>query len=147
MSLRLVLPALTVLFAAACHSTPKAPCADTQAIVAAVAKEHPEVARLTVHTTMPGGTGPIAVASTSAEKLGKPSDIEDVNAMNKGETVVIENVGELDVTVPMCQVGSKFTASTGVTFKTEKGYQKQQLVDLAKAITKVVEAKMAANKK
>lgn len=147
MSFRIAVSALTVLFAAACHSAPKAPCADTQAIVTAVAKEHPEVVRLSVHATPPGGTSPVAIASTAAEKLGKPSDVEDVNAMNKGTTVVIENTNELDVTVPICPVGSKFTATAGITFKTQKGTDTKQLTDLATAIAKVVEQKMSELKK
>lgn len=138
---------LLVLFAAACQSTPSAPCADTQAIVEAVAKDYPAVTRLTVHTTPPNGSESIAIASTLAEKLGKPSDPEDLKAIKKGMTVVIENTNELDVTVPICQKEGKFTAAAGVTFKTEKGTDKRQLTELAQAIAKVLEDKMAAPKK
>lgn len=139
--------ALLTLFAAACQSPPAAPCADTQAVVEAVAKEYPAVTRLTVHTTPPSGGTSVAVASTLAEKLGKPSDPEDLKAMKKGETVVIENTNELDVTVPICKKDGWFTAAAGVTFKTEKGTDRRQLTELAQAIAKVVEDRMKATKK
>lgn len=139
--------ALLVLFTSACQSTPTAPCADTQAIVEAVAKEYPAVTRLTVHTTPPNGGESIAIASTLPEKLGKPSDPEDLKAIKKGETVVIENTNELDVTVPICQKEGKFTAAAGVTFKTERGTDKKQLTELAQAIAKVLEDRMKAPKK
>ena len=147
MSFRFALSVLPILFATACHSTPKPPCPDTQAIVVAVAKEHPEVSRLSVHTTPPGGKGPVAVASTAAEKLGTPSDVEDVNAMAKGTTVVLETAGEVDVTVPICMKDNKYTAAAGVTFKTKKGADKKQLEELATAIAKVVEQRMSELKK
>jgi sensor histidine kinase regulating citrate/malate metabolism len=139
--------ALLTLFAAACQSTPAAPCADTQAIVQAVAKEYPAVTRLTVHTTPPNGSQSIAVASTLPEKLGKPSDPEDLKAMKKGETVVIENTNELDVTVPILQKDGWYTGAAGVTFKTEKGTDKKQLTELAQAIAKVIDDRMQAPKK
>lgn len=148
MSLRSVSAvALIALFAVSCKSTPKAPCTDTQTIVEAVAKDYPNVTRLTVHAVPPTGGGHVAVASTLAEKLGKPSDPEDLKAMKNGETVVIEETGGLDVTVPICSKEGKFTAAAGVTFKTEKGSDQRQLVELAKAIAKVLEDKMAAAKK
>jgi hypothetical protein len=139
--------ALSALLVSACQSTPSAPCADTQAIVESVAKMHPEIARLTVHTTPAGGSGPIAVASTMAEKLGKPSDPEDLKAMAKNLTVTMEEVGSYDVTVPICMKNGKATAAVGVTFNTDKGTDKAQLTELANAVAKVVEDRMAGMKK
>ncbi|MBM4060928.1 MAG: hypothetical protein FJ265_07505 [Planctomycetes bacterium] len=147
MSLRSVSTVALFALFAACHSTPGAPCPDTQKIVEAVAADHPAVTRLTVHATPPGGSGPVAVASTLAEKRGKPSDPEDLDAMKRGEPVVLDVVGEFDVTVPICQKEGKYTAAVGVSFANEKGANKRQLTDLAAAIAKVVEDRMAALKK
>ena len=83
---------VSVLVAAGCQST-AAPCADTQAVVEAVAKEHPDCVRLTVHATPPTGGEWRAIASTSAEKLGKPSDKEDLDARGTGRTVVLDEPG------------------------------------------------------
>ena len=79
--------------------------------------------------------------------LGTPSDVEDVNAMAKGTTVVLETAGEVDVTVPICMKDNKYTAAAGVTFKTKKGADKKQLEELATAIAKVVEQRMSELKK
>ncbi|MBP8298879.1 MAG: hypothetical protein KA020_00830 [Planctomycetes bacterium] len=138
--------ALSALFVTACQSTPTAPQNETQAIVESVAKMHPEVTRLTVHTTPAGGSGPIAVASTMAEKLGKPSDPEDLKAMAKNLTVTMEEVGSYDVTVPICMKDGKPTAAVGVTFNADKGTDKENLKNLATAIAKVVEDRMTAAK-
>lgn len=139
--------ALSALFVSACESTPMAPRGDTQAIVESVAKMHPEVTRLTVHTTPAGGSGPIAVASTMAEKVGKPSDPEDLKAMAKNLTVTMETVGSYDVTVPICMKNGKATAAVGVTFNADKGTDTQNLTNLATAIAKVVEDRMTDMKK
>jgi len=130
-----------------CQSTaPTAPCKTTQAIVDSVAADYPAVVRLTVHTTMPGGSGPVAVASTWAEKLGKPSDPEDLDAMRRGMPVVLETLTEVDVTLPILNQGARWDGAVGVSFKNEpeRAQSLQALTDLAKAIAKVVEDRMIA---
>mgnify|MGYP001593820213 CR=1 FL=1 len=135
------------LFAAACHSTPSAPCPNTQAIVESVGKEHPEVARLTVHCVPPGGGACCAVASTLAEKRGKVSDPEDLEAMGTGKLVVLDEAGGVDVTVPVMQKGARWEATVGVTFKPNPEMKKEQFVELATAIARVVEDRMVAMRK
>lgn len=142
MNLRSFSPAL-LLAAVACHSAPKpAPCPDTQAIVLAVYREHPELHRLTVHQALPGTSEPIAIACTWSEKLGKPSDPEDLDAMRRGVTKVIETTDELDVTVPIRKRGASHGATVGVTFKTKPGDSRKMLTELAHAIAKDIDARM-----
>jgi anti-sigma factor RsiW len=69
---------------AGCASGPQTTCPKAQAIVDSIAKEHPEVVRLTVHEVPPAGGECHAVASTSSDKRGKPSDPEDLEAMKTG---------------------------------------------------------------
>jgi len=130
-----------------CRSTPSAPSPDIQAIVEAVAKDHPEVVRLTVHMVPPGGGVSCVVASTLAEKLGKVSDPEDLEAMATGKVVVLEEVGAVDVTVPVMKKGARWESSVGVTLKPNAQLGRAQYVELAKAIARVVEDRMAAIKK
>lgn len=145
MNLRSFTPVL--LFAAvACHSAPKpAPCPDTQSIVLAAYRENPQLHRLSVHQALPGTTEPIVVASTWAEKLGKPADPEDLDAMRRGNVVVLENHNELDVTVPIQARGARHAAAVGVTFKTDQGADKQTMIELAKAIAKTIDDRMTAH--
>lgn len=134
---------VSVLVAAGCQST-AAPCADTQAVVESVAKEHPDCVRLTVHSTPPTGGEWCVIASTSAEKLGKPSDKEDLDARGTGRTVVLDEPGAVDVTVPILLKDAKWGAVCGVTIKTAAGASREQIVNNANTIAKAVEASMKA---
>lgn len=115
-------------------------CVDPQAVVEQIAKEHPECTRLTVHCTPAGETAAIACASTAADKKGKPSDPEDLRAMQTGQTVVLDEAGALDVTVPICAKDGKHMAACGVTLK-GAGSRDQQIA-AATAIAKKVESSL-----
>lgn len=116
---------------------------DAQAVVEAVAQANPDCTRLTVHCTPAGAAGPIACASTAPAKKDKPSDPEDVKAMATGQTVVLEEGGALDVTVPICAKDGKYLAACGVTLKTA-GMSRDQVVAKATSIAKEVEGKLGA---
>ncbi len=138
MKYALVLP---VLFAiSSCQCAPSAPCPDTQAVVTKVAAAHPEVVRLTVHAVPPAGGALCAIASSLPEKLGKPSDPEDHRAIDSGETVVLDEAGAVDYTVPVRQKDGKFTAAVGVTLKS--GGDPAAQMAAAKAIAAEVAGQM-----
>ena len=142
------------LLLAACQSGPSVACCpascaspEAQAIVDAVAKDHPQVVRLTVHGKPAGCDQYCAIASTIAGKVCKLSDAEDLESMSTGKPVVMEEVGAVDVTVPVLKVGPQCTATVGVTFKANAEMGREQFVELAKAIAAVVEDRMAADRK
>ncbi len=140
--------AICLLVVVGCKSSEgSAPCPDTQAIVESVAKQYPDCTRLTVHTTPPSGGACCAVASTSAAKLGKASDPEDLDAMKTGKTVVLDEAGAVDVTVPICSNGGSYTGACGVTLKSSAAATREDLVARATLIAKDVETRMAAMKK
>ena len=134
---------VSALVAAGCQST-AAPCADTQAVVESIADQHPDCVRLTVHSAPPSGGDWCVIASTNAEKLGKPSDKEDLDARGTGRTVVLDEPGAVDVTVPILLKDAKWGATCGVTVKAAEGANREQLVSKANTIAKEVEASMAA---
>lgn len=123
---------LSLLFVAACQGTPQAPNSTAQAVVEKVAAAHPECVRLTVHRVPATGGWMQVVASTLAEKLGKASDPEDHRAIATGETVVLDEAGAVDYSVPVCKQGGEYTAVIGVTLKTGGDPAKQ--MNVAKAI-------------
>jgi hypothetical protein len=129
----------------ACTTTPKAPCADTQRVVESVAVLHPECVRLSVHSAPPGGGAKVAIASTSPDKLGKPSDPEDIEAMQSGRTIVREEPGAVDFTVPITRRGDTWNAACGVTLAANAGANRDQLRARAEQIARSVEVAMAAN--
>lgn len=117
-----------------------------QSLVDATAKANPDVIRLTVHKANASGGGSTVAASTSAEKLGKPSDKEDLQAMETGQTVVLEEKDALDITVPAMQKDGKWTAAIGVTLKAPAGTDKEALKKRASEVASGLE-KMVATKK
>jgi hypothetical protein len=134
---------VSAFLAAACRSAPIAPSAEAQAVVESIARQHADCVRLTVHALRPSGSDYCAIASTKAEKLGKPSDPEDLQAMKTGETIVLDEPGALDVTVPILQEGGRWTAACGVTLRMHGGDERTQLVAEATGIAREVEASLA----
>lgn len=128
---------LVALSLVACHSTSHCDaCTNAQAVVDSVAKQNAECVRLTVHCAMDGGAK--CCASTMAERVGKASDKEDVEAMQTGKNVVLEEPGAIDVTIPIRQEGGKFHSTCGVTLKAA-GMTREQAVAKATTIAKAVE--------
>lgn len=137
---------LPLLLLAACASAPQPLYPDFQAVVETTAKKYPQVVRLTLHTTPTGSSGPVVVASTMAEKLGKPSDPEDLKAMAKAEVVVLAGATEYDVTVPILQQGGFYTAACGVTFKIEAARDRRLIDELAKAIAAEIDGRLTLSR-
>lgn len=138
------LSALLVVGCTAKVESPSTTDAAAQAAIEAVAKTNPDVVRLTVH--MQQANGAVAVASTAADKLGKPSDKEDVQAMQSGQTVVLDEKDAVDVTVPAMQKDGKWTAAIGVTLKAPAGADKEALKKKAAEIAGGIEKTLATKK-
>lgn len=134
LSLSLLLP----LFAlAGCASTCCDSGCDPQAVVEKVARQNPDVVRLTVHCIKDGKA--TACASTSAAKKGQPSDQEDIQAMRTGETIVLDEGSNLDITVPIQKRDGAYHAACGVTMPAQ-GLTRPAAIEKATAIAKAVEA-------
>jgi len=128
-----------------CASTAGGKCANcekAQSVVASVQKQNAECSRLTIHCSMGGAMK--ACASTSADKVGKPSDKEDVQAVQTNQPVVLDENGAVDVTVPIAMKDGKPTIACGVTLK-GAGMTKDQAVTKATAIAKSVESSLGGS--
>jgi hypothetical protein len=139
---------LSTLAAIGCKSTSAEKrcceaCEQAQAVVERVARENPSVTRLTVHCTPPKGGAPMACASTSADKRGKPSDPEDLRAMQSGRPEVMEEGTALDVTVPIMQKDGRYTGACGVTLKPEG--TREATIERARSIAMAVETDVKKN--
>jgi len=121
-----------------------APFAAAQKVVDGVAKRHPEVTRLTIHAVPAGKSGPIQLASTMAERRGKPSDPEDLKALSTGEQTVLDEKGALDVTVPILLTDGKPGAVAGVTLAVAADSDRDALIAKAQAIAAEVEKEVRA---
>lgn len=136
LSLALVLVATAILSSACASTRVCTSCADAQALVESVARQNPECTRLTLHCAMAGGTK--CCASTLAAKVGQPSDREDLEAIQTGRPVVLDETGALDVTVPIREQEGRFHAACGVTLKSA-GMTREQAVTKATAIAAAVD--------
>jgi hypothetical protein len=128
---------------AACASTKKAPYPDAQEIVDRVAARHSDLVRLTLHAE-PEGKDCTQVASTMAERRGKPSDPEDIKAMKTGRQIVLDEGGNVDVTVPILIKSGRPTAIAGVTLTPMAGASRDATVRKARGIAQELAGEIRA---
>ena len=79
-----------------------------------------------------------------ADRRGKPSDPEDLEALKTGKEVILEEPGAIDVTVPILVVDGKATAVSGVTLAFQEGADRDALVSEARAIAQELEKAIQA---
>lgn len=115
------------------------PFPDAQKIIDGVAANHPNLTRLTLHAVPTGKAVCTQLASTMAGRRGKPSDPEDLKALETGEEVILDEEGALDVTVPILMKDGKPTAVAGVTLAVKEGADRDALVSEARTIAQEVE--------
>lgn len=129
-------PWLLVAVLGACASTSQdvTPFAKAQVVVDGVAARHPDVVRLTLHAVPSGSSQCTMLASTAPGRAGKPSDPEDLQALETGMPVVLDEEDALDVTVPILLEDDKPTAVAGVTLRRSADSDRAVLIGRAKAI-------------
>ena len=126
---------MIVALLVACASTGgDVPYPEAQSVIDRIAAEHPDLVRLTLHAVPVGKTECTQLASTMAERRGKPSDPEDLEAMRTGKEVVLSEPGAIDVTVPIMKIGGKPTAIAGVTLRAGDMADRNALVEKARKI-------------
>lgn len=125
-------------------TTDAASFAGAQAVIDQVAAKHADLKRLTLHAVPTGKEACTQIASTMASRRGKPSDPEDLKALETGEEVKLDEGGALDLTVPIRMVDGKPTAVAGVTITHGEGADAEALVNKARAIAKELEAALQA---
>ena len=139
----ILIPILFVSLVAGCASM-KGPYPAAQDILDGVAAKHPDLVRLTLHAVPEGKTDCTQVASTAKKRRGKPSDPEDLKAMETGREVVLEEDGAIDVTVPILMQMGKAIAVTGVTLPLKEGENRNAVIAKARGIASELEAAVRA---
>ena len=105
----------SLLFVGACQSGPSSDYPAAQQVVSDIAASHDDIVRLSLHAHPEGKEGVMCIASTSAEKAGKPSDDEDVKALAEGEVVEMMEGENYDYTAPIKDHNGAVFAVVGVT--------------------------------
>jgi ligand-binding sensor protein len=110
-----------------------------QKVLDGVAAQHANLKRLTLHAVPAGKTECTQIASTRADRRGRPSDPEDLEALRTGKEVILDEAGAIDVTVPILVADGKAAAVTGVTLTLKDGADRDSLLNEAHAIAKELE--------
>ena len=105
-----------------------------QELVNNMVSKHPDLVRLTIHAVPAGKEASIIIACNIKEKIGKPSDPEDLEAMKTGKTVTLKEGDNLDVTAPIVDKVGKPVAATGITLRFKKGESENEVIEKAKSI-------------
>ncbi len=137
---------LALLIGCNSESEPREAITAQMLIDRAVAK-NPRVVRLTIHATKTGDTKSTIIACNLAEKVGKTSDPEDLDAMKTGKTTVQKEGDALDITMPIFDAHGKAIAASGVTIKTKKDEPEEQTVAKAKSIVESLQKEIQSYKK
>lgn len=110
-----------------------------QKLVDALAIRHPELVRIGLHLTPPGGSVNIIVASNVAARIGQKSDPEDLQAMQTGKPVVLREQGNFDVTLPFHNASGTTIGAIGLTLKPEAQERESGAVQRARKIASELE--------
>jgi len=120
---------------------------EAQTLVEKMVSKYPQLVRLTIHAVPTGEKNSRIIACNIKEKIGKPSDPEDLEAMKTNKTVVLKEGNNLDVTAPICNKEGKPIAATGITLRFKKGEKEGVVVERAKAIARELTDAIQGSKK
>ena len=118
-----------------------------QELVEGMVSKHPDLARLTIHAVPTGEEASRIIACNIKDKIGNLSDPEDLEAMKTGETVVLREGDNLDVTAPIWNKAGKPIAATGITLRLGKEETESDIVKKATAIAKELNTAIQNTKK
>ena len=101
-----------------------------------VVSKHPDLVRLTIHAAPTGEEGSRIIACNIKEKIGTPSDPEDLEVLKTNKIVVLKEGDNLDVTAPIPDKTGNIIAATGITLRFRKGKTENQVIEEAKSIAR-----------
>ena len=126
---------LTAILLTSCSSpSPRTNFRDAQRLVDDLAARHDDLVRLTIHAVPTGRKSSRIIACNLPEKIGQPSDPEDIEAMHTGRTIVLREGDNLDVTAPLTDRLGKPVAAAGITLKCPPTADQDTLTAQAKTI-------------
>ncbi|MCK4390428.1 MAG: hypothetical protein KAV83_09360 [Desulfobacterales bacterium] len=111
---------------------------EAQELVDNMVSKHPDLLRLTIHAVPTGKEGSRIIACNIREKIGAPSDPEDLEVLKTNKIVVLREGDNLDVTAPIRDKAGKPIAASGITLRFRKGETENKLIEKAKSIANEV---------
>jgi hypothetical protein len=119
--------------------------ASAQQTLQSVAAGYPNLVRLTLHAVPRGETQMKAIASSVADRRNKPSDPEDISAVQSGKETVQEAGDNLELTLPIADANGQRIAAAGVTLE-RNGRSRDELIGDARTIAGQLGAAVRAAK-
>lgn len=129
-----------------CDDAKCEPAASAQAAVDSAVGRHADLVRLTIHAVPTGESAARVVATNSDAKRGKPSDPEDLKAFATGETIVLAEGDNVDVTLPLRDSAGAIMAVAGVTLANPKHLPQSEIVAQAQKIAAELQSAMCCAK-
>ena len=112
--------------------------AQAQALIERIVSSHPDLVRLTIHAVPAGEKRNRIIACNIKEKIGMPSDPEDLEAMRDNRMVILKDGTNLDVTLPILDRSGRPIAAAGVTLPVRKGESKGEVIERARSIVRLL---------
>ncbi len=109
-----------------------------QALIDRTVTDYPYIIRLTIHAVPEGEKESRIIACNLREKIGRLSDPEDIEAMQKNCVIVLEEGANIDVTAPVVDEAGRPIAATGITVSVAQGESKQKAVEKALFIARLL---------
>ncbi len=118
-----------------------------QKLVDELAAKRTDVVRVALHLTPPEGPDNLIVACNVAERVGKKSDPEDLQAMRTGKAVVLKEEGNFDVTLPLHTASGKVIGAIGLTFKPKDNEKESSAAVRARKMATEVEKQITSKER
>jgi iron complex outermembrane receptor protein len=117
-----------------------------QALVDATVARHPELLELDLHAKPPGSSASVIVAARSANRVGHPSDPDDLEVAKTGiPRVEINRIGDynVEIEIPLFDEHRDTIGSVEMTFPYVAGFDQDALIKKAVAVRNELSALIA----
>lgn len=118
-----------------------------QRLVDEFARKHVDLVRIGLHVTPPNGSDNIIVACNLAERIGRKSDPEDLEAMRTRKPVVLKEEGNFDVTLPLQTASGEVIGALGLTLKPHGDEREADAVKRAREMAGELERQISSKSK
>lgn len=128
----------------ASNSTPPSGKLYAQRLVDKLAADHPDLLRVALHMTPPNQSDNLIIACNLPERIGQKSDPEDLKAMRTGQSILLREGKNFDVTLPLHDAAGRTIGAIGLTFKPGPGEQDPAATRRARAMAGQIEKQIAS---
>jgi predicted small secreted protein len=129
---------LCCLLLSACNAAhgPDRDFKGARSLVGRAMEEHPDIVWLSIQAVPTGQTRAKVIACSEEEMVGKPADVESIEAMQAKQVAVGREGMYLYMTVPIQDKSGNAIAAMSITFKCQDSTSDEARVNQAKSIAR-----------